>query len=143
MTLSLTNPVENLLKVTLLKFEEGEKETNTESGGQEKNKQDQSAEKTDDNKVDEEKKDDKEENKEDGEKGKDEKKGEQEGKEKPTEVKKKDTSVAVTTSKKPDRCMDNRCESRSFVPSAEVNAPAKANLFPVLFDQYTCYILNL
>lgn len=127
-TLSLTNPVENLLKVTLLKLEQEEKEAATENVGQEKNNPDQSSDKIDDKKVNEENKGDADKNKEVGEKDKEEKKGEQEGKEKDVEEKeksveekKKENSVGVTVSKKPDRSMDNSCESRCFVPTAEVN----------------------
>ena len=123
MTLSLTNPVESLLKVTLLKVEQDQKDGSKESDTQDKEiKPDQNTDKIDE-------KSDKEQQKENEvEKDKDEKNDEQQTKEKSdTEQEKaaekdskKDGHVGVSASKKPDRSMDNSCESRSFVPTAEV-----------------------
>jgi len=120
-TLSLTNPVENLLKVTLLKVEQDQKDGSKESDTQDKEiKPDQNTEKSDE-KSEEYKKNEEE-------KDKDEKEDEQQTKEKSnTEQEKaaetdskKDSHVGVSASKKPNRSIDNSCESRSFVPTAEV-----------------------
>lgn len=124
MTLSLTNPVENLLKVTLLKIEQDEKDATKETDAPDKeNKQDQNATKNEEKNEKENKKEDEEEK----DKDKDEKKDEQEtkeksevGQEKAAEKDNKKDSHVVAVSKKPDRSMDNSCESRSFVPTAEV-----------------------
>ena len=117
MTLSLTNPVENLLKVTLLQFEEEAKDTAKENDVQDQeDKSDQNADKKEDRNENEEKKEDEK---------KDE--GEPQDKtdvEKDTEKekKKKDGSLGVTAViHKPDRNMNNSCESRCFVSTAEVN----------------------
>ena len=117
MTLSLTNPVENLLKVTLLQFEEEAKDTAKENDAQDQeDKSDQNADKKEDRNENEEKKEDEK---------KDE--GEPQDKtdvEKDTEKekKKKDGSLGVTAViHKPDRNMNNSCESRCFVSTAEVN----------------------
>ena len=121
MTLSLTNPVENLLKVTLLKVEQDQKDGSKESDTQDKEiKPDQNTEKSDE-KSEEYKKNEEE-------KDKDEKEDEQQTTEKSnTEQEKaaetdskKDSHVGVSASKKPNRSIDNSCESRSFVPTAEV-----------------------
>ena len=123
MTLSLTNPVENLLKVTLLKVEQDQKDGSKESDTQDKEiKPDQNTDKSDEKSEKEDQKKDEE------DKDKDEKKDEQQTKEKSeTEQEKasekdnkKDGHVGVAASKKPNRNMDNSCESRSFVPTAEV-----------------------
>lgn len=122
-TLSLTNPVENLLKVTLLKVEEDHKDGSKENDAQDKeNKPDQDTDKSAEKSEKEEQK------KNEEEKEKDEKKDEQETKEKSDAEQgkasekdiKKDSHVGVVASKKPGRSMDNSCESRSFVPTAEV-----------------------
>ncbi|XP_078384508.1 dynactin subunit 4-like isoform X1 [Oculina patagonica] len=133
-TLSLTNPVENLLKVTLLKIDQDEKDTAKENDAQDKeNKKDQNADKKDEEKEKESKK----ENEEEKDKDKDEKKEEQEQKEKSEaeqekaaekDNKKDGSHVGVPVSKKPDRSMDNSCESRSFVSTAEVILPT----FPLM-----------
>ena len=123
MTLSLTNPVETLLKVTLLKIEQDQKDTAKENNTHEKeNKQDVDADKNEDKSEKEIKKEREE------EKDKDEKEDEQEAKEKSDAEQekaaekddKKAGHVVVAVSKKPDRNIDNSCESRSFVPTAEV-----------------------
>ena len=123
MTLSLTNPVESLLKVTLLKVEQEQKDDAKESDTQDKeSKPDPNTVKSDENNEKEEH------NKNEDEKDKDEKNDEQQTKEKSDAEQekasekdsKKDSHVGVSASKKPDRNMDNSCESRSFVPSAEV-----------------------
>lgn len=123
MTLSLTNPVENLLKVTLLKVEQDQKDGSKESDTQDKEiKPDQNTDKTDEKNENEDQKTNEE------EKDKDEKKDEQQTKEKSdTEQEKaaekdnkKDSHVGVAASKKLNRSMDNSCESRSFIPTAEV-----------------------
>lgn len=119
MTLSLTNPVENLLKVTLLKVEQDQKDGSKESDTPDKEiKPDQNTDKTDEKNENEDQKTNEE------EKDKDEKKDEQQTKEKSdTEQEKdskKDSHVGVAASKKPNRSMDNSCESRSFIPTAEV-----------------------
>lgn len=126
-TLSLTNPVENLLKVTLLKFEEESKDTAGENDTQDKeNKSDQNTDKNDVKTENEEKKEDEE----GKDKNEDDKKGEGKTKEKSDaeqgkdaeKDKKKDSSVGVTVViQKPNRSMDNSCESRCFVSTAEVN----------------------
>ena len=122
MTLSFTNPVESLLKVTLLKIEEGEKVTVSEKG-----KHGESGDKADDSKVEEDKTDSTEKGKEDGAKEKEEKNADEEGKkkeegsEKAAEDKKKDSSFGVIgMNRKLDRNIDNSCEGRSFVPTAKV-----------------------
>ena len=125
MTLSLTNPVENLLKVTLLKFEQDQKDTAKDDDAQDKeNKPDQNVDNSDNKTEKEEQKENEE------EKEKDEKKGEDEIKEKSAaecqekaveKDNKKESPVGAAVSKKPDRSMDNSCESRCFVPTAEVN----------------------
>lgn len=134
-TLSLTNPVENLLKVILFKLEDT-KETAKDKEGEGNNKQDQSVDKNDSDNGGQEKKIEADKGKKDEEKGKDEQKGAEqeekekvgEEKEKPVEDKKQDNSVDVTISKKPDRSMDNSCQSRSFVPTAEIVLPT----FPLM-----------
>ena len=116
MTLSLTNPVENLLKVTLLQFEEEAKDTAKENDTQDQeDKSDKNADKKEHKNENEEKKEDE---KKDA--------GEAQDKtdvEKDTEKeKKKDGSLGVTAViHKPDRNMNNSCESRCFVSTAEVN----------------------
>ena len=123
MTLSLTNPVENLLKVTLLKVEQDQKDSSKESDTPDKEiKPDQNTDKTDEKNENEDQKTNEE------EKDNDEKKDEQQTKEKSdTEQEKaaekdskKDSHVGVAASKKLNRSMDNSCESRSFIPTAEV-----------------------
>lgn len=129
-TLSLTNPVENLLKVTLLKDEEDGRDAVS------KKEEDKSSNKTDDNKEEEGKKDNTEKSKEDEKKDKEDKKDDEEGKEKREEEKektagdkKKEGSVGLTAmSRKLDRSMDNSCESRCFVPTAQVIVPT----FPLM-----------
>lgn len=114
-TLSFTNPVENILKVTLLKLEDQKEEAAATSGGQEivTQKSDGS------NEGDEKKATESTE----GEKVKEEEKGTEE-KQKNDENKKKD----VAGPKKPDRTMDNSCQSRMFLPTAEVVLPT----FPLM-----------
>ena len=123
MTLSLTNPVETLLKVILLKVEQDQKDGSTESDTKDKEiKPDQNNEKSDEKSEKEEHK------KNEEEKDKDDKEDEQQTKEKSnTEQEKagekdskKDSHVGMSASKKPNRSIDNSCESRSFVPTAEV-----------------------
>lgn len=130
-TLSLTNPVESLLKVTLLKVEQDQKDDTKESDTQDKEiKPDQNTDKSD------EKNEKEEHNKTEQEKDKDEEKDEQQtqeksdaGQEKVSEKdSKKDSNVGVSAGKKPDRNMDNSCESRSFVPTAEAILPT----FPLM-----------
>lgn len=122
-TLSLTNPVENLLKVTLLQFEEEAKDTAKENDTQDQeDKSDQNADKKEHKNENEEKKEDE---KKDA--------GEAQDKtdvEKDTEKeKKKDGSLGVTAViHKPDRNMNNSCESRCFVSTAEVVLPT----FPLM-----------
>lgn len=122
-TLSLTNPVEHLLKVTLLKVEQDQKDGSKESDAQDKEiKPDQNADKCDEKSEKEEQK------KNEDEKDKDGKNDEQKTKEKSDAEQekaaekdsKKDGHVGVAASKKPGRSIDNSCESRSFVPTAEV-----------------------
>ena len=122
MTLSFTNPVENLLKVTLLNIEEDEKDAVAE-----KEKQDEGNDKGGDSKMEEGKKDDTEKTKEDGAKDKEEKnvddegKKKEEGSEKAADDKKQESSVGVMgINRKFDRSIDNSCEGRSFVPTAQV-----------------------
>lgn len=121
-TLSFTNPVENLLKVTLLNIEEDEKDAVAE-----KEKQDEGNDKGGDSKMEEGKKDDTEKTKEDGAKDKEEKnvddegKKKEEGSEKAADDKKQESSVGVMgINRKFDRSIDNSCEGRSFVPTAQV-----------------------
>lgn len=121
-TLSFTNPVENLLKVTLLNIEEDEKDAVAET---EKEKQDEGNDKGADSKMEEGKKDDTEKIKEDGAKDKehvdDEGKNKEEGSEKAADDKKQESSVGVMgINRKFDRSIDNSCEGRSFVPTAQV-----------------------
>ena len=123
MTLSFTNPVENLLKVTLLNIED-EKDAVAEA---EKEKQDEGNDKGADSKMEEGKKDDTEKTKEDGAKDKEEKnvddegKKKEEGSEKAADDKKQESSVGVMgINRKFDRSIDNSCEGRSFVPTAQV-----------------------
>jgi len=122
-TLSLTNPVEHLLKVTLLKVEQDQKDGSKESDAQDKEiKPDENADKCD------EKSEKEEQRKNEDEKGKDGKNDEQKTKEKSDAEQekaaekdsKKDGHIGVAASKKPGRSIDNSCESRSFVPTAEV-----------------------
>lgn len=122
-TLSLTNPVESLLKVTLLKVEQDQKDDTKECDTQGKEiKPDQNTENSD------QKNEKEEHNKNKEEKDMDEKKDEQQTQEKSDadqekaseKDSKKDSNVGVSVSKKPDRNIDNSCESRSFVPTAEV-----------------------
>ena len=124
MTLSFTNPVENLLKVTLLNIEEDEKSAVAEK---EKEKQDEGSDKGGDSKMEEGKKDDTEKTKEDGAQVKeeenvdDEVKKKEEGSEKAADDKKKESSAGVMgINRKFDRSIDNSCEGRSFVPTAQV-----------------------
>lgn len=107
-TLSFTNPVENVLKVTLLKLEDQKEETAATSGGQENVTQKSDGS----NEGDEKKATESTER----EKVKEEEKGTEE-KQKSDENKKKD----VAGPKKPDRTMDNSCQSRMFLPTAEVH----------------------
>ena len=123
-TLSFTNPVENLLKVTLLNIEEDEKDAVAET---EKEKQDEGNGKGADSKMEEGKKDDTEKTKEDGAKDKEQKnvddegKNKEEGSEKAADDKKQESSVGVMgINRKFDRSIDNSCEGRSFVPTAQV-----------------------
>ena len=123
MTLSFTNPVENLLKVTLLNIED-EKDAVAET---EKEKQDEGNDKGADSKMEEGKKDDTEKTKEDGAKDKEQKnvddegKNKEEGSEKAADDKKQESSVGVMgINRKFDRSIDNSCEGRSFVPTAQV-----------------------
>ena len=118
MTLSLTNPVENLLKVTLLQFEEEAKDTAKENDTQDKeDKSDQNADKKEDKNENEEKKED--EKKDEGEA---QDKTDVEKEKDAEKEKKKDGSLGVTAViHKPDRNMNNSCESRCFVSTAEVN----------------------
>ena len=123
MTLSFTNPVENLLKVTLLNIED-EKDAVAEK---EKEKQDEGNDKGADSKMEEGKKDDTEKTKEDGAKDKEQKnvddegKNKEEGSEKAADDKKQESSVGVMgINRKFDRSIDNSCEGRSFVPTAQV-----------------------
>lgn len=122
-TLSFTNPVENLLKVTLLNIED-EKDAVAET---EKEKQDEGNDKGADSKMEEGKKDDTEKTKEDGAKDKEQKnvddegKNKEEGSEKAADDKKQESSVGVMgINRKFDRSIDNSCEGRSFVPTAQV-----------------------
>ena len=119
-TLSLTNPVENLLKVTLLKIEQAEKGDAKENDIQDKeNKPDENADKNDDKNEKENKKESEEEKDKDEHEVKEKSDAEQEkGTEK--DEKKDSSHVEVAVSKKPHRSMDNSCESRSFVSTAEV-----------------------
>ena len=108
--------MENLLKVTLLQFEEEAKDTAKENDTQDQeDKSDQNADRKEDKNENEEKKED--EKKDAGEaqdKTDVEKDAEKE--------KKKDGSLGVTAViHKPDRNMNNSCESRCFVSTAEVN----------------------
>lgn len=126
-TLSFTNPVENLLKVTLLNIEEDEKDAVAEK---EKEKQDEGNDEGADSKMEEGKKDDTEKTKEDGAKDKEEKnvddegKKKEEGSEKAADDKKQESSVGVMgINRKFDRIIDNSCEGRSFVPTAQVTLP--------------------
>lgn len=107
-TLSFTNPVENILKVTLLKVEDQKEEAAATSGGQENVTQKSDGS----NEGDEKKATESTE----GEKVKEEEKGTEE-KQKSDENKKKD----VAGPKNPDRTMDNSCQSRMFLPTAEVH----------------------
>lgn len=122
-TLSLTNPVENLLKVTLLRFEEETKDTGKESDVQNKgDKSDQTADKKDNKTENEEKK-------EDEKKDEAKEKSEAEQEKDAEKEKKKDSSIGVAAViRKPDRSMNNSCESRSFVSTAEVVLPT----FPLM-----------
>ena len=101
-TLSFTNPVENILKVTLLKLEDQKEEAVATSGGQENVIQ-----KSDGSNEGDEKK---------ATESTEEEKGTEE-KQTSDENKKKD----VAGPKKPDRTMDNSCQSRMFLPTAEVD----------------------
>ena len=129
-TLSFTNPVENLLKVALLNVEEDEKDAIAEK---EKEKQDEDNDKEGDSRVEEGKKDETEKTKEDGAKDKEEKnvdddgKKKEEGSEKAADDKKKESSSSVMgINRKLDRSIDNSCEGRSFVPTAQVKYAAFA-----------------
>ena len=109
-TLSFTNPVENLLKVTLLKLEDQKEDTPVTSGGQESmTPKGDGSNKGDENQPAKSK---------DGEKVKGEEKRTEE-EQKTDENKKKD--VTVGGPKKPDRTMDNSCQSRMSLPTAEVD----------------------
>lgn len=141
MTLSLTNPVESLLKVTLLKVEQDQKDDTKESDTQDKEiKPDQNTDKSN------EKNEKEEHNKSEQENEKDEKKDELQANEKSDAEQekasekdsKKDSHVGVSASKKPDRNMDNSCESRSFLPTAEVRLLAVYILFCTNYGQPHC-----
>ena len=143
MTLSLTNPVENLLKVTLLKIEQAEKGDAKENDIQDKeNKPDENADKNDDKNEKENKKESEEEKDKDEHEVKEKSDAEQEkGTEK--DEKKDSSHVEVAVSKKPHRSMDNSCESRSFVSTAEVKLNITSTVFcmhcmPVAMD---CFVL--
>ncbi|XP_068707119.1 dynactin subunit 4-like isoform X2 [Montipora foliosa] len=120
-TLSFTNPIENLLKVTLLKLED-EKEAAVSSDGQDKNSQE-----TDGGNEGEEKSAKSTENKADEGKGKDVEEVKITEEEQKTAGEKKKEGV-VDAPKKPDRTVNNSCQSRLFVPTAKVILPT----FPLM-----------
>ena len=108
----------------MLNIEEDEKDAVAEK---EKEKQDEGNDKGADSKMEEGKKDDTEKTKEDGAKDKEQKnvddegKNKEEGSEKAADDKKQESSVGVMgINRKFDRSIDNSCEGRSFVPTAQV-----------------------
>ena len=108
----------------MLNIEEDEKDAVAET---EKEKQDEGNDKGADSKMEEGKKDDTEKTKEDGAKDKEQKnvddegKNKEEGSEKAADDKKQESSVGVMgINRKFDRSIDNSCEGRSFVPTAQV-----------------------
>ncbi|XP_031573185.1 dynactin subunit 4-like [Actinia tenebrosa] len=148
-TLSMTNPVESIVKVTLHSYEKdddeddenkknedskenSENEKNNEKKGEEiKNEKN---EKIEENSVKEEKDEPTEEKKgNDGKENKsnaDEEKGASETAEQEKDAKNKRKTDSLVSSalfdRKTERRVDNRCESRAFVPTAEVVLPTCA-----------------
>jgi cobalamin biosynthesis protein CobT len=131
-TLSMTNPVESIVKVTLHPCEEGnqdnEDDENKKNEDCKENVENEKNEenKTEDNEKIEEKSDKDKKDETTGEKkSSDEEKGASETAEQEKDEKKKKKTDSLVASalfdRKTERRVNNRCESRAFVPTAEVS----------------------
>ena len=119
MTLSLTNPVESIVKVTLLKCEESESVKEGDSQGSTSGKTETKGDKEDANEREIKDAENKDDEKEQKKHAADAKSESDEGK---ADKGLKEDEPARIPLRKANRRLDNTCASRAFVPTAEVSS---------------------